>query len=91
MRVNCNVSGIGTGVVLQVKKAKDRHWHSYTYYSKSFNLAERNYDIYDRELLAIIRALDEWQYHLKGAKHKIKIRTDHKNLEYFKQPQKLTR
>ena len=91
MRVDCDASGIGTGAVLQVKKADDGNWHPCAYYSKSFNPAERNYDIYDRELLAIIRALDEWRHHLEGAKHEVEIRTDHKNLEYFKQPQKLTR
>ena len=42
-------------------------------------------------MLAIIRALDEWQHYLEEAKHEIEIRTDHKILEYFKQLQKLTR
>ena len=91
MRVDCNTSGIRIGAFLQVKKADNENWHLCAYYSKSFNPAKRNYDIYDRELLAIIRALDEWRHHLEGAKHEVEIRTDHKNLEYFKQPQKLTR
>ena len=85
MRVDCDTSGIGTGVVLQVKKADDENWHPCAYYSKSFKLAKWNYDIYDKKLLAIIRALNEWwRHHLEEAKHKIEIRIDHKNLEYFK-------
>ena len=59
--------------------------------SKSLNEVERNYDIYDKELLAIIRALDEWSQYLKGAKHRFEILTDHKNLEYFQTAKKLNR
>ena len=40
MRVDCDTSGIGTGAVLQVKKADDENWHPCAYYSKSFNPAE---------------------------------------------------
>ena len=58
------------------------------YISKSFNQAEKNYQIYDRELLAIIRALKAWRHYLLGPE--ILIRCDHKNLTYFKQSQNLT-
>jgi hypothetical protein len=50
---------------------------------------ERNYEIHDKEMLAIIRALDEWQHFLEGATHKVEIWTDHKNLEYFMSAKKL--
>ena len=53
--------------------------------------AEQNYDIYDRELLAVIQALKEWHHYLTGTEHPVTIITDHKNLEYFKQPQNLSR
>ena len=33
---------------------------AYSYLSKAFNLAERNYQVYDRELLAIVQALETW-------------------------------
>ena len=42
-------------ILLQTDSNSD--WHPCSYLSQSFILAERNYDIYDRELLAIIRAL----------------------------------
>src|SRR5882757_5839249 len=58
--------------------------------SKSFIQAERNYDIYNRELLAIIRALEEWRHYLEGSPHDIEILTDHKNLEVFKEARKLS-
>ena len=44
---------------------------------------ERNYEIHDKEMLAIIQALEDWRHFLEGARHKFEIWTDHKNLEYF--------
>ena len=45
--------------------------------------AERNYDIHDKELLAIVRAFQQWRHYLEGAKYQITVRSDHKNLEVF--------
>ena len=45
--------------------------------------AECNYDIYDKELLAIICAFEEWRSELKGAAEQVQVITDHKNLKYF--------
>ncbi|GBE79420.1 hypothetical protein SCP_0206180 [Sparassis crispa] len=53
------------------------------------NPAERNYEIYDRELLGIIRALTEWRHYLEGSPHPVEVRSDHKNLTYFRTAQKL--
>jgi len=57
--------------------------------SKSLNEVERNYKIHDREMLAIVRCLDEWRHLLEGAQNKFEIWSDHKNLEYFMSSQKL--
>ena len=59
------------------------------FYSKSLSPVERNYKIHDKEMLAIIRALEEWRHFLKGAWHLVEIWTDHKNLEYFMTAKKL--
>jgi hypothetical protein len=59
--------------------------------SKALNPVERNYEIHDTEMLAIIRGLEEWRYYLEGARHPVEIWTDHKNLEYFQVAQKLNR
>jgi len=53
------------------------------------NEAERNYEIHDKEMLAIIRCLEVWRHFLEEAKDQFKIWTDHKNLEYFMKAQKL--
>jgi hypothetical protein len=42
--------------------------------------AECNYDVHDKELLAVVQALKEWRRYAKGSKHRIRILTDHKNL-----------
>ena len=65
--------------------------HPCTYLSQTFSPMERNYDIYDRELLAVIHALDHWHHYLQGTHHPVTLLTDHKNLTYFHQPQKLSR
>ena len=52
--------------------------------------AERNYDIYDCELLAVILALEEWKQYVQGTSHPVTIITDHKNLSYIKDPHKLS-
>jgi len=51
--------------------------------------AERNYEIYDKELLAIVEALDKWQQYLLDAVEKFEVWTDHENLKYFREPHKL--
>jgi Integrase zinc binding domain/RNase H-like domain found in reverse transcriptase len=51
---------------------------------------QRNYQIYDKEFLAIINALSEWRQYLLGAVKTFEIITDHRNLEYYRKPQNLS-
>jgi hypothetical protein len=53
------------------------------YYSKTIILAEINYLIYDKEILAIIQALEAWRPELEGTLTRIQIVSDYKALEYF--------
>jgi len=69
----------------------DGKWHPVAFISKSLSPAERNYNICDKEMLAIIRALEQWRHYLEGAKYPVQVLTDHKNLEYFMTAQKLNR
>jgi hypothetical protein len=57
--------------------------HPIAFFSKKHSLAECNSEIYDKELIAIIRAFEEWRPELEGTLHTIKVLSDHKNLEYF--------
>ena len=51
--------------------------------SKSLNKTERNYEIHNKEMLAVIRELENWRHLLEGTKFKFEVWMDHKNLEYF--------
>ena len=53
------------------------------YFSSKHSASECNYEIYDKELLAIIKSLEEWRPELQGTQEPFEIITDHKNLEYF--------
>jgi len=64
--------------------------HPVTFYSKSLQLAEQNYKIYNKELLAIIHALKHFYHYLQGSAHQTKIFLDHTNLKYFTMKQTLT-
>ena len=85
-----NASLLATGVVL-MQADENSDLHPCAYFSHTFSSTQRNYDIYDRELLAVILALEEWCQYLQGTIHPITIITDHKNLSYIKDPQKLSR
>jgi len=50
---------------------------------------ERNYEIYNKELLGIVEALLKWQQYLLNTTEPFKIWTDHENLKYFREPHKL--
>ncbi|KAH0602478.1 uncharacterized protein H6S33_008817 [Morchella sextelata] len=61
------------------------------YFSKKHSPAECNYEIYEKELLAIIRSFEEWRPQLEVAAHPIAVISDHKNLEYFMNTKQLNR
>ncbi len=66
-------------------------WRPVAFMSKSLSVTEQNYEIYDKELLAIMLALSEWRHYLMGAAKDVEIWTDHQNLQYYRLPQKLNR
>ena len=84
-----NASLLAAGAVL-MQKDVNGDLHPCAYFSKTFSLTERNYDIYDHELLAVILALTEWKHYLQGTPFAISIITNHKNLSYIKDPCKLS-
>jgi hypothetical protein len=64
-------------------------YHPCAFFSKKNSPAECNYEIYDKEMLAIVRCLEEWDADLRSVRE-FQVRTDHKNLEYFMTARKLT-
>ena len=63
--------------------------HLVAYRSRKFSGPELNYDVHNKELLAIVDAFEEWRAYLKGSRHPIVVYSDHKNLSYFTTTKKL--
>jgi len=82
IRIEVDIFDYATEGVLSMK-CEDRKWRPVAYLLKSLNKIERNYEIYNKEILAVIRRLENWRYLLEGTRFKFKIWTNHKNLEYF--------
>ena len=73
-----------------MQRGDDDKRHPVGFYSTTLTPAERNYDIYDLELLAIVKSLRHWRPLLAGSPHKIKVFSDHMNLQYWRDPQKIS-
>ncbi|KAH9268950.1 hypothetical protein BASA83_009084 [Batrachochytrium salamandrivorans] len=61
------------------------------FYARQMNSAEQNYEIYDKELLAVVESFKHWRHFLQSGLHPVTVLCDHKNLEYFITTKKLTR
>src|SRR5258708_23621770 len=68
---------------------KDNEIRLVAFFSCSLQGVEKNYDIHNKELLAIFKAFKNWQHFLEGSAEVIDMVTDHKNLEYFMSSKKL--
>ncbi|KAK1798028.1 hypothetical protein P4O66_000529 [Electrophorus voltai] len=84
-----DASEVGVGAVLSQQSGEDKKLHPCAYFSRHLSSAEWNYDVGDRELLAVKLALEEWRNWLKGAKNPFLVWTDHKNLAYIQQAKRL--
>jgi len=89
--IEADSSDFATGAVLSQVTPTDEKWHPVAFFSKSLSPVERNYEIHDKEMLAIIRSLQEWRHFVEGAEHQVEIWMDHKNLEYFASAKQLNR
>lgn len=69
----------------------DGELHPIAFHSRTFSAPELNYDVHDKELLAIFEAFKSWRHYLEGAPKTIDVVTDHKNLVYFSSTKILTR
>ncbi len=87
--VEVDASTTGAGAVLSQLFGEPPRLQPCAYYSKKLTPAEQNYDIGNRELLAIKLALEEWRHWLEGANHPFTVITDRKNLQYLRQAKRL--
>ena len=95
-----DASAYGVGAVLlqegdtttpSLAKFKKPVTHPVAFFSAMFTPTERNYDIYEQELLAVMKALAHWRPYLGWTKFPFTIMTDHANLQYWKSPKNLNR
>jgi len=75
---DCAIAGILS------QKFEDGKVHPVRFVSRKLSPAELNYDVYDKEMLAIVFSLRKNRHYLQGAEHKTTIFSDHQNLTYFK-------
>jgi len=80
-RMEMNASGHTIGGVLS--QEQDGKWKPIVFLSRMIQSVERNYEIYDKELLAIVETLTKWRQYLLDALETFEIWMDHENLKYF--------
>jgi len=69
-----------SGIVSQLH---DPVWYPVAFYSRKCTPAECNYDIHDRELLAIVETMRHWRHYLEGSRNPVQVLSDHDNLKIF--------
>jgi len=65
--IEADSSDFASRAILSQQLPGEEKWHPVAFYSKSLSLVERNYEIHDKEMLAIICTLKEWRHFLEGA------------------------
>ena len=89
--VTLHADSSGAAISGIISQPHDGVLHPVAFWSRKCIPAECNYDIHDREMLAIIESMKHWRHYLEGAKYPIQIRSDHKNLETFMTTKMLNR
>jgi hypothetical protein len=88
--VECDCSDFALGAILS-QRQDDGSIRPISFYARQLNTAERNYPIYDKELLAVHEAFQEWRHYLQNGNEAIIVWSDHQSLSYFMTTKQLTR
>ena len=88
--VETDASDYTLAAVLSIR-TPDGDYHPVAFHSWTFKDAETNYDIHNKELMAIYDAFKRWRHYLEGAGTPINVVTDHCNLQYFSTTKVLSR
>ena len=71
-----------------LSQEQDRKWKPIAFLSRTMQPAKWNYEIYNKELLAIVETLTKWRQYLLDIVKPFEVWTDHENLKYFREPHK---
>src|SRR5271167_455184 len=81
--LEADASDYALGAVVSQRSPDDSLLHPITFHSRKFNDAEQNYEIYDKEMLAIVETMDHYRHYFEGLGHKTTVFSDHRNLLWF--------
>jgi len=87
--IETDASDFAIGAVLSQRDGENR-LHPVAFHSRKFQPSEINYEIHDKELLAVVDAFKHWRRYCEGAMHPVQVFSDHQNLEYFTRPRYAT-
>lgn len=87
--VEVDSSSTGIGVVLSQRSPKDQKVHPCAFFSRKLSPAQKNYDVGNRELLAVVAVLQEWRHWLEGSEVPFLVLTNHRNLLYLQSAKRL--
>src|SRR5882757_2411431 len=88
LETDASAYAVGAALFQKDERGKRR---AIGYASKTLNAAERNYDVWDREFLALIFGLTYWRHLLSGTQLPVQVFVDHANLLHYRHPQKINR
>ena len=80
LRIETDASDLALGAC--ITQEKDGQWYLIAYYSRKFSGPKERYDVHDKELLAIVSALEYWRVYAESCSE-LTIYTDYKNLVHF--------
>jgi hypothetical protein len=89
--LECDASDFAIAAIISQFDIGSKDLRPVAFYTRSMVDAELNYDIYDKELLAIVEAFKQWRAYLEGASYPVQVYSDHNNLQYFTTTKLLSR
>ena len=89
--LKCDPSNYAIATILSQTDPATNELHPIAFYAQTMIAAKLNYDIYDKELLAIHEVFKQWRAYLEGAQYEIQVFSNHNNLQYFTTTKQLGR
>lgn len=89
--LECDASDFAIAGIISQVNPETQEIRPVAFHARTMGPAELNYDIYDKELLAIVETFQHWRAYLEGANHQVTVFTDHNNLQYFTTTKQLSR